>query len=318
MSTRFIVCLFIVSLLSACAPREPAIDLGGAGPIYQHRPVGHFNQITVEGVVDVQLHTGYSKPELVLHGDPRDLAYVSSIVNNNHLLLRFTSYPKFGRVTADIHTKDLNAFTYKGAGVVKGERIHSRFLKVFISNPEKTILAGDMNLNTLVVKGPSLVEISGIRSPYLDISLDDKARVTLTGIAKLGKLDMHGNARLNLSWISSDYLMIRAKEKNVIQLAGSVNKLDLELGGSARFNGRYLRASRTFVKTYGNAVAEINSVDRQHTLASGASDIHFYNIPVMKNDFMAYNGAVLDMRDWNMPFMQEYDRYNKDVALGDW
>ncbi len=31
----------------------------------------------------------------------------------------------------------------------------------------------------------------------------------------------------------------------------------------------------------------------------------------MKADFMANNGAVLDMRDLGLPFTQEYNQYNK-------
>ena len=31
----------------------------------------------------------------------------------------------------------------------------------------------------------------------------------------------------------------------------------------------------------------------------------------MKADFMAYDGAVLDMRDLGLPFIQEYNQYNQ-------
>ena len=87
--------------------------------------------------------------------------------------------------------------------------------------------------------------------------------------------------------------------------------MEVELWNHADFNGRYLRASRAFVKTHDNSVAKISAVRRQHTLASDASDIYFYNLPEMRTDFMAYDGAVLDMRDWNLLCEQEYTIYNK-------
>ena len=104
------------------------------------------------------------------------------------------------------------------------------------------------------------------------------------------------DGRLSLYWVKSRELTIRARGKSFIQLAGVVDKLDVELWGQAHFGGRYLRAMRSFVKTHNQSVAEISAVKRQHTLASDTSDIHFYNIPTMKADFMANNGAVLDMR----------------------
>ncbi len=286
-------------------------------PIVQTRKITGFNRISVVGQMNVRLHTGFSKTEVILHGDARDLAQVIAVVNNSTLSIRLTTTPKFGEVTADIRGNQLNFFDYRGAGVVKGDNIHSGLLDVYISNPAKTILNGQINLHKLMVKGPGFVEINGIKSPYLEVALQNRAHVQLTGIAKLARLDIQGQSWFALYWLSNDFLSIRAKDSSFIQLAGVVNKIDLELWGQARFNGRFLRASRTFVKTHNRAIAEINSIDRQHTLATDSSDIRFYNVPVLKSDFMGCNGAVLDMRDWNNPEMQEYNRYNKDVPLGD-
>lgn len=326
MRTRLWSLLFIASLfsgLSGCihhqnkATKAPKKDIPAAAPTTQTRRIAGFNHITVAGQMNVRLHTGFSKTEVILHGDKRDLTHVITVVNNSTLSIRLPVPPKFGAVTADIRSKQLNSFDYRGAGTIKGDNIYSRLLDLYISNPLKTTLNGQINLNKLVVKG-GFVEINGIKSPYLDVVLQDKAHVQLTGIAKLAHLDIQGQSWFNLYWLSNDLITIRARDASFVQLAGVANKLDLELWGSARFNGRYLRVSRIFVKTHGKSIAEINSVDRQHTLATDSSDIRFYNVPVLKSDFMACNGAVLDMRDWNFPFMQEYDRYNKDVPLGDW
>ena len=94
-------------------------------------------------------------------------------------------------------------------------------------------------------------------------------------------------------------------------MAGIVGTLDMELQGSARFNGRYLRGTDVFAKTYDHSVADICVTKTQHTLASNSSNIYFHNLPKMKADFMAFDGAVLDMRDLSAPFLQEYTQYNK-------
>jgi hypothetical protein len=85
----------------------------------------------------------------------------------------------------------------------------------------------------------------------------------------------------------------------------------VELWGVAQFKGRYLRAQRSFVKTHDKSVAEISTVNHQSNLATDASDIYYYNIPNTRADFMAYNGSVLDMREWDRADMQNFNRYNK-------
>ena len=122
---------------------------------------------------------------------------------------------------------------------------------------------------------------------------------------------MDNDGWLSMYWIKSKMLIVRGRGAAFIQLAGVADRLDVELWGKAQFHGRYLRANNAFVKTHNQSLAEIAAVNKQHTLASDNSDIHFFNIPSMKTDFMAFNGAVLDMRDWNMPLMQEYNQYNK-------
>jgi hypothetical protein len=143
------------------------------------------------------------------------------------------------------------------------------------------------------------------------LNVSGKTKVKLVGMANLEYLELNDNAFISLYWIKSPTLTVRGHGKTVIQLAGMVNRLDVELWDKARFKGRYLRADRAFVKTHGRSVAEISAVKRQHTLASDKSDILFYNIPTLKTDFMAYDGAVLDMRDLRSPYIKEYDEYNK-------
>ena len=85
----------------------------------------------------------------------------------------------------------------------------------------------------------------------------------------------------------------------------------LSYGGSSQFKGRYLRAQRSFVKTHDQSVAEISAVNHQSNLATDASDIYYFNIPNTRADFMAFNGSVLDMREWSQYDTEEFTRYNK-------
>ena len=278
----------------------------------QNRNVPAFTRVYVDGALNVSLHTGYSHPHVIVKGDTRDLAFVTVTVVDGalHVKLR-EGYPRHGGVQVEIDRRYLNSFEYHGSGIVTGNHLRTSLLDVVIDNEGKTTLVGRIGLRKLIVSGRGYTEIDGINSQSLLIKFSGNPKVRLAGFVNLTSLDMSDDGWLTMYWIKSKALTVRGHGKAFIQLAGGVGKLDVELWDKARFKGRYLRAQYAFVKTHGQSVAEISAVKRQHTLASDTSDIRFYNIPVMKADFMGSDGAVLDLRDLRPPFIQEYDQYNK-------
>lgn len=292
---------------------HPAEDIPG-GRVTRFKQVSEFNQVDIEGRINVSLHSGYKKPQLILRGDARDLPYVKVEVHQGTLFLSVGGgYPHFGEISADISTRYLNKIKYIGAGVVRGMKLNSNYLTVVVDNKGTTQLGGHLGLRQLFVNDGDLVEITGISSPYLELHLRNNPKVKLSGLANLAKLDMDGTGYLSLYWVKSKNLTINARRGSYIQLAGMVNRLDLELWGRSQFKGRYLRVQRVFVKTHGHSVAEIAAVHHQSTLATDASDIHFYNLSTTRADFMGFNGAVLDMRDWNDPYYDDYTKYNHQI-----
>jgi hypothetical protein len=318
MLKRYGSLFFSLLLLASCVHHgskkqtvPAAAPVTYSGPV-QYRKVSAFNQIDAQGQMNITLHTGYKKPQVVLRGDPRDLAQVKTIVSGNTLYLTLSKgYPKYGPVSADIQGQYLNRFSFKGSGVISGGQLRTSVLDLYIANDGTTKLGGFIGLRRLVIAGDGLVDISGINSRDLQMQfLKGKPKVQLSGMINVSNIAINGDAWLSMYWIKSDNLIIRAKKGSRIQLAGSVNRLDVELAGYAHFKGRFLRAQRSFVKTHGHSVAEISSVNHQSTLATDASDIYFYNLPNTRADFMAYDGSVLDMREWNRIHMRDYDRYN--------
>ena len=315
MFLRFFLMIGCVLLMTGC-PRTTSVQAPAAPVVakssQQTRNVADFTGVSVNGLMNVSLHTGYKHPHVILRGDPRDLAYVVTNVANG--MLRVTlgaGYPRFGGVQVEIDSHYLNSIEYHGAGIVTGAQLHTGLLNVVMDNKGKTTLNGQLGLRKLDVRGGGYTESSGINSPYLLVHIADKSTVKLAGVVNLASLDMNNEGRLSLYWVKSRELTVHGRGKAFIQLAGVVDKLHVELWGESRFNGRYLRAERAFIKTHNKSVAEFSAVKRQHTLATETSDIHFYNIPVMKADFMAYAGAVLDMRDLSPPVVQEYNQYNR-------
>ncbi|MFA5958992.1 MAG: DUF2807 domain-containing protein [Tatlockia sp.] len=286
-------------------------------PFEQTRPVGLFNRIAVKGKINVSLHTGAKNARLVLHGDPRDLQHVSSRVVNNILRIRVAGgYPRYGEISTEIFSQYLNGFDYTGAGTITGNRIHSGLLDLGINNPGQTKLAGSMVLRKLSAAGGGNIELHGVRTRLLLLKIEGKTKVQLAGVISLSRLDLNGDGLLSMYWVKSDRLEICSRGHTFIQLGGVVDRLDVELWDSAHFNGRFLRAKSAFIKTHGKSIADITVLKHQHTLALDTSNIYFYKIPQTKADFMAFDGAVLDMRDWNRFDLRDYDRYNSRSSAG--
>ena len=278
----------------------------------QYRQVPQFSQVDAEGRININLHTGYKQPQVILRGDPRDLALVQTHVSGTTLyLIVGKGAPKYGEINAEVSGQFLNRLSYKGAGYISGSQLHTSFLELYLANQGTTSLGGTIGLQRLEVYGRGMTQISGITSHDLQIRLKGKPKVKLSGFVSLSKLNIDGDGWLSLYWIKSSNLTIRSKHAAKIQLAGTVNRLDVELWGLSQFKGRYLRAQRSFVKTHDKSVAEISSVNHQSNLATGASDIYYYNLPNTRADFMANAGSVLDMRGWGQPDLEDFTRYNK-------
>lgn len=280
----------------------------------QFRQVSSFNQVEVQGNINVSLHTGYRKPQVILTGDPVDLAQVKTVVSNNTLYISLgKGYPDHGAVHVDIQGRFLNRFRYQGAGVVTGTQLNTNYLDLYLANQGTTTLGGTIGLHKLVVKGDGVTKISGLKGQNLQIVMEGEPKVQLAGVININTLDIAGKGVLTMYWVQSKNLTVKAKESAKLYLAGTVNRLSVELWDVAVFKGRYLRAQRTFIKTHDKSEAEISSVNHQSSLASDASDIYYYNLPNTRADFMAYNGSVLDMREWGQAVYKDFTRYNKQM-----
>ena len=315
MLRRYFFLIFILLLQFGCArhthnlPKPPP----AVKSTVLTRAMPAFNQVVVTGAVNVSLHTGYKHSEVILHGNSQDIQQTITQVGNKQLLVRPNGGRGQGSISVEIRTNHLNSFSYKGNGTIAGRHIHSSLLDLKINNPGQATFGGSIGLRKLEVSGGGMIQISDIYSRDLKLDIKDKTKVLLVGQMSPSHLELIGEGWLSMYWVKSTNLTICAKGKMNIRLAGIVDKLDIELWGASHFDGRYLRAQNAFVKTYGKSIAELTAIKHQHTLATDASDIYFYNIPQTKADFMAYQGSVLDMRDWNSPDLKDYDRFNKET-----
>lgn len=308
MRNLFFTFIFLSVTLAGCTkPPEKALPDQTLS-----RSLPGFTQIEVEGDVNVQLHTGYRQPRIILRGSPSDLKALTAEVTQGTLrIVRASNEPHPRPIQVEIRSRHLNALRYQGNGRIKGERLRSSLLDLAIENAGQTTLGGHLALRNVEICGSGAATIKDIRSNQLRLKLNGSAKVKLIGVTNLTHLSAREQTNLSLHWVKSKHLVVRAYEQAQVQLAGVADTMDVKLYDESCFNGRYLRAKRAFVKTFGKSVAQISALSRQHTLASDFSDIQFYALPEMRADFMAFDGSVLDSRDFRSPFLEQQDRYNK-------
>lgn len=308
MSTRSCLLMIVVLLLTSCTRMHHHAP---TQPLPQNGPITPFTRVQIKGNINVTLSTGRAHPTATLQGDPRDRANVqmSVIAGTLHINVK-KKYPRYGSLSADIGTHYLTSFDYQGKGAITGKNIRSGLLDITLANKGTTQLTGQMALRHLSVKSSGSTKIEGLTGHHLTIMTSEKPHVQLSGITEIDSIKMKDSSWLSLYWVKGHTLKVRQYNQSFLQLAGIVDQLDAKLSNHARFNGRYLRGRRVFVKTMGNSVADISAITAQHTLALDSSNIYFHLFPDFKADFMADNGSVLDLREWELPFMEEPTRYN--------
>ena len=259
-----------------------------------------FTAVNIDGQLNVNLHTGSKSAFIKFHGSSQDLGDVRWSIQHGVLTVkRLTHSARPAKVTLDIYSHYLSAFSYHGSGQISGNKLRTYGLKLDIDNHGTTNFSGDIGVNDFRLSGAGHMQVNGLSSHSLKLNLSGNSNLNVAGKVALANVHMQDNSRLSLHWVDSRVLHVRAEDSAKIQLAGIVDWMDVRVNDRAVFNGRYLRATRAFVKTFDSARANIFVTERQHTLASGKSNIYVFELPAIKTDFMAYQGSVLDLRGWS-------------------
>ncbi len=265
--------------------------------------VGPFHRVHIEGKVDLYIHQTSGPSYAIYKGDGGDLAHGAFIIQDDAISLKFEKdYPHF-RSRVDVWVNNLHHLYLRGSVKVSARQLRSSGLGISAIVDQPLHLDGAYNLSYLQLGGSAHLEMAGIDSKNLTLDLQQKAYAKLQGKINVCQLNLRDEAWLSLYWVKANRMTLTYGDRGFVQLAGRVNVLDLELYGHARFSGRFLRTDRVFARTHDYALAQICAERSQHTLALDASHIDYFNLPAMKTDFMVDSGAVLDLREWFLPYM---------------
>lgn len=133
---RILLSIVLVLGVVGCKSKAELLEIQKGMPKKtQVRHVDGFNAMLVEGPFDVDLHTGYHHPRLILTGPRGGLPLISTAVKNRTLVIKcHQNCVKYGRYKIRIEAHRLTAFTYRGAGRITGHAIHAAQLDLNINN----------------------------------------------------------------------------------------------------------------------------------------------------------------------------------------
>lgn len=269
-----------------------------------------FHNILVRGDLDVRLHHTQGPTHALAYGDSQDLIYLEFHVQDDWLKVHVgRGFPHYGKMSVDIWVNDLHRLVQRDSAKVVGHQLRSSGLIISTIGTAPLILDGKISLTGLQARKKAHVEIAGVQTQSLSVDLHEHAYVKLQGTMGLCDIHVYDKSWLSMYWVKANRLNMTYGGRSFVQMAGRVNVLDVELYQHAKFAGRYLRATRAFVRTHDYSSAQISVELAQHTLALEESHIDYYDVPFYRTDFMADDGAVLDLREWTMPYAQVEQRY---------
>lgn len=263
---------------------------------YSNIKLRPFNQIEVNGPINVTVRPSKGPRKISVSGPRRTVRNMFAMVKNGRLILELRAgefLPGMAEVKVDVN--EVNYISFVGNGDLHMRYVRAPLLNAYLATSGHVKIDGHkIGLRKLALNGSGQIELSGISSKRLHIDSAGSDRVAITGVASLQELFFGGTTRLSMYWINSPHLTVHGDGQGYAKLAGHTDLLEAETYNYAKLDTKFLRAHRSFVKTYHVSEAHLQSVHDQNTLALDKSNIYFYNRSKFRNDNMADNGAVLD------------------------
>ena len=271
----------------------------------------HFSSIRVIGDLDVEIIGGKSRSTVA---SPRVYRPVYTKLVSDTLYLcanvdcvrrdvaKLVGWKKAKKNSLLlVQTNELSKIDYRGTGELTGINLRSHGLSLFIDNNGKTVLKGaKLPLRDLQSYGKGEVKINSVLTPNLNVNIAGRSKVTLSGIAGLSELTYGGNGNLYMLWLNSCHIAIHGHGHAQAFIAGVAGKLDIELSRQAYLDAKYLRAQDIDIKTQETSRADIWARGTLTALASEQSNIYYYRLPSVLNDYRAGSGAILPMIGLNV------------------
>lgn len=176
-------------LLAACAP-------GGSGNVIDsERNVSAFNQLRVDGAVEVVVAIGEAQGMLTIRADDNLLERITTTVEGGVLTIESGSMSPSTLPRIEVATTGLADVTASGASRVTVTDLDGGVIDVVVSDNARAALEGTVGRLTVDASDASDVEAFELEADEAEITASDNADVEVTVNARL-TVDADDNAQV--------------------------------------------------------------------------------------------------------------------------
>lgn len=261
-----------------------------------------FSSINVSNQINVKIIETRNTPSLCITGDSNSVHHVYAAVRDGILYLSMA--PDYqadadSSIIAFVKSCPIHELTTGGSGSVTGDHL-TRLSTVTANGSGSINITGKkLDLQSVNVGQAATVNIIGIDSHRLNVNNSSSGQVNLGGSMVLQNLNYSGNGPINIYWIDSTDVKVTGNGTGKIFLAGTAGLLDTTLSNSTTLDARYLRAKRGFINTRDNARADVWAHCNLNSLATGSSNIYYYNDAGSTNSYITPPADVLRLTHLN-------------------
>ncbi len=264
--------------------------------------ISRFSSLNIQGPIDVYIDATQTKPSLQILGDQKCVSEVTWKEKNHTLYLGTKSFYQARhdrRLTIKVNTtsKQINQILFHSNASLFGKGLMGSLSLRSEGAGQINLYTNKLNLKSLYSNGDGNIRLHNIRSRDLSIKSYHTHYVLIEGEVALNTIDFIGNGNLRVYWVNSPYLKINAAGKGKIVLAGVVKTLDTHLSQKTQLLARQLCAQQGFIKTQGQAQAQIKVKNKLTAFAKDKSIIYYDSPTNFIRTYAQDNGLILNRRN---------------------
>lgn len=260
-----------------------------------------FTELEVIGPFNVKIRPTGGRQHISIKGPKQTLQHLSAVIQDNRLKLEIDEDAKvFDNAEVLLETDALDYLVMKGDNNLDMRGLNPKNFYVDLATTGNVLIEGKkIGLRKLELDGSANIIFRGVSSKALTIESNRADKVAIEGVARLTKLFYGDKSRISVFWVDSPELQIIGSGVGFVRLAGHVSVLEARTYNHATLDAKYLRASKSFVKSYNASNVHLQTIKEQNVLASNGSNVYYYNPSKLRSGFMSESGNVFDNLAFN-------------------
>lgn len=234
LSISLLLLLLVIfgSILTGCS-RE---HIQGSGRmVTEERNVGSYEDVTLEGPLDVQLKQGQLKP-VVIEAEDNVMHVLETYVTGNRLTIRIrngVNLKNFRQIKVSLQSERFSRIIFAGSGSLRSnDTIHSSFFSYQINGSANASLKLKTNETNIIVNGSGDIHLEGETNKYYG-EINGSGDIDATSLqARDATVRISGSGEQRI-W-ALDLLDVRINGSGGVKYKGAPGTLNTSINGSGK------------------------------------------------------------------------------------